>query len=67
MMNPTVRFSDRVPNDVRHRLAYSDGVISVLREELGLNPDFDVADLDLGTGIFTRQLEIYLGRLSGHA
>lgn len=56
MMNPTTRFSDRVSNYVRHRPAYPDGVISILREELGLNPDSDVADLGSGTGVLTRQL-----------
>ncbi len=49
--DPTERFSDRVEDYVRYRPRYPRGVLRVLREEIGLRPDWAVADVGSGTGI----------------
>ena len=53
---PTERFSSRVENYVRFRPSYPKEVVDVLRAECGLTPDFVVADIASGTGLFTRLL-----------
>ena len=53
---PTERFSSRVENYVRFRPSYPKEVIDVLRGECGLTPEFVVADIASGTGLFTRLL-----------
>ncbi len=53
---PTERFSSRVENYVLFRPSYPKEVIDVLRAECGLTPDFVVADIASGTGLFTRLL-----------
>lgn len=51
MPPPTERFSDRVENYVRYRPAYPLAVLEILREEIGLTPEWTIADLGSGTGI----------------
>ena len=51
MPTPTERFSDRVENYVRYRPAYPLAVLEILREEIGLTPEWTIADLGSGTGI----------------
>ncbi len=53
---PTERFSSRVENYVLFRPFYPKEVIDVLRAECSLTPDFVVADIASGTGLFTRLL-----------
>lgn len=53
----TRRFSDRVDNYVRYRPGYPEGVLDILREEIGLTPAAVVADVGSGTGISS---EIFL-------
>ncbi len=53
---PTERFSSRVQNYVRFRPSYPKEVVEVLRAECGLSPDYVVADIASGTGLFTRRL-----------
>src|SRR3954464_11988696 len=52
----TERFSSRVETYVRYRPSYPRGVLAVLKEECGLTPQMNVADVASGTGIFTRLL-----------
>src|SRR5579862_1572629 len=54
--NATSRFSDRVENYVRYRPGYPREAVEVLRNECGLLPDYAVADVASGTGIWTRML-----------
>jgi SAM-dependent methyltransferase len=53
-MKPTQRFSDRVEDYVRYRPGYPRAVLDVLRQEIGLTPDWVVADIGSGTGISAR-------------
>jgi ubiquinone/menaquinone biosynthesis C-methylase UbiE len=52
----TERFSSRVETYVRYRPSYPREVLAVLKEECGLTPQMNVADVASGTGIFTRLL-----------
>ncbi len=61
-MNSTERFSDRVENYIRYRPRYPRAVLDVLQREIGLLPDWIVADLGSGTGI---SCELFLA--VGHA
>jgi len=45
------RFSDRVENYVKYRPSYPSEVISFLQKTLGLQPNWQVADIGSGTGI----------------
>lgn len=45
------RFSDRVDHYARHRPGYPEAVITVLREELGMESGWEIADVGSGTGI----------------
>jgi len=54
--NATQRFSSRVKDYRRYRPGYPQEVIALLKTECGMTPDFVVADLASGTGIFTRML-----------
>jgi SAM-dependent methyltransferase len=49
--DPTQRFSNRVENYVRYRPHYPPGVLDILRENIGLNPETVIADVGSGTGI----------------
>ncbi len=51
--DPKARFSSRVEVYVRHRPAYPEAVLDVLRTEIGLRPAHVVADIGSGTGIST--------------
>lgn len=48
---PTGRFSGRVENYVRHRPRYPRATVELLREEIGLRPEWRVADVGAGPGI----------------
>lgn len=56
MTDPTLRFSDRVADYVRHRPSYPPGVVEALAAAGGLGWQSQVADVGSGTGIFTRLL-----------
>lgn len=61
-MNSTTRFSDRVENYIRYRPRYPGSVLEILKREIGLAADWQVADLGSGTGI---SCELFLAE--GHA
>jgi SAM-dependent methyltransferase len=52
----TQRFSSRVDNYVRYRPSYPREIIGLLQSECGLTPEWLIADIASGTGIFTRLL-----------
>ncbi|MGC4003134.1 MAG: class I SAM-dependent methyltransferase [Pirellulales bacterium] len=54
--NSTTRFGDRVADYVRYRPDYPDGVLHILRRELGLSSAWRIADVGAGTGILTARL-----------
>jgi SAM-dependent methyltransferase len=49
--SPTERFSNRVENYIRYRPAYPSTVLDILYREIGLTPDWTIADVGSGTGI----------------
>lgn len=49
--DPVVRFSGRVEEYARHRPRYPRSLLMLLREEMGLLPEWLVADIGTGTGI----------------
>jgi SAM-dependent methyltransferase len=53
MINPTLRFSNRVENYVKYRPGYPTGIIATLAKECGLTPNSVVADIGSGTGILS--------------
>ncbi|MBI2505847.1 MAG: hypothetical protein HYW07_21750 [Candidatus Latescibacteria bacterium] len=70
----TQRFSNRVENYVRARPRYPRTALDLLVRQIGLTPEWVIADLGSGTGfsaehqqggevVFEYDLEIYLGRL----
>ncbi|MGO9083787.1 MAG: class I SAM-dependent methyltransferase [Candidatus Sulfotelmatobacter sp.] len=54
--NATSRFSDRVENYIRYRPGYPPEALQVLKDDCGLRPEHEVADVASGTGIWTRTL-----------
>ena len=52
--DPKTRFSDRVRNYVLYRPGYPPAALDVLREETGLAPGHEIADVGSGTGISAR-------------
>ena len=56
MTNPTTRFSNRVDDYVRWRPSYPPEVVGLLRGDLGMTPDWVVADIGSGPGNLTRLL-----------
>src|SRR5271157_3949183 len=54
--NATSRFSDRVENYIRYRPGYPPEALQVLKDDCGLAPQHEVADIASGTGIWTRLL-----------
>ena len=56
MTDPRTRFSNRVANYVRWRPSYPPEVIELLRDDLGMTPDWVVADIGSGPGNLTRLL-----------
>jgi SAM-dependent methyltransferase len=50
-VRPVDRFSDRVDDYERFRPRYPPAVLDILRDEIGLAPDWIVADVGAGTGI----------------
>ena len=55
-LRPEERFSDRADYYARFRPGYPDAVVTILREECGLQPDWFVADVGSGTGLLARLL-----------
>jgi SAM-dependent methyltransferase len=53
MKAPTLRFSGKVENYVKHRPGYPRDVIETLKNEAGLTGDSVVADIGSGTGILS--------------
>jgi SAM-dependent methyltransferase len=53
-LDATARFSDRVADYVRYRPDYPAALTHWLRNELGVTPDWEVADIGAGTGISAR-------------
>lgn len=53
-LNATERFSDRVANYVRYRPDYPAALLDWLQRELGIAPDWCVADIGAGTGISSK-------------
>jgi len=54
MVDPTLRFSNRVSAYVRTRPSYPAEVLQTLRDEYGLNPSSVIADIGSGTGLSAR-------------
>jgi SAM-dependent methyltransferase len=50
-IDSTQRFSDRVEDYIRYRPRYPKELIPLLRQEIGLDPSWRVADIGSGTGI----------------
>jgi len=50
---PTERFTSRVENYVRYRPDYPAGIVPLLQTEVGLRPDWTVADIGSGPGNLT--------------
>ena len=57
MLNPTLRFSNRVENYRKYRPGYPPEIIPLLKSECGLTSESEIADLGSGTGLFA---EIFL-------
>ena len=57
MLNPTLRFSNRVENYRKYRPGYPSEIIPLLQSECGLTSNSSIADLGSGTGLFS---EIFL-------
>lgn len=55
-LDPTGRFSNRVDNYVKYRPSYPDAILSFFRNQFGLQPDQQVADIGSGTGLFAELL-----------
>ena len=55
MNESTKRFSSRVDNYVRYRPSYPAGVLETLRQECGLTPAHEIADIGAGTGLLSEQ------------
>ena len=55
-LSPTKRFSSRVDNYAKYRPAYPGDLIDLLVREIGLQPDWLLADIGSGTGILTQLL-----------
>ena len=53
MKDSTKRFSNRVADYVRFRPRYPEGLIPLLRKEIGLDKSWTIADVGSGTGIST--------------
>src|SRR2546423_1240560 len=51
---PTKRFSNRVKNYVKYRPDYPREILSLLRERIGFNNSWTIADIGSGTGISAR-------------
>jgi SAM-dependent methyltransferase len=54
--NATSRFSGRVENYARYRPGYPPEALQLLKDQCGLKPEHQVADIASGTGIWTRML-----------
>jgi SAM-dependent methyltransferase len=52
-LDSTKRFSSRVADYVKYRPSYPPQLVDVCREQMGLTPASDVADIGSGTGIST--------------
>ena len=54
MQHATRRFSSRVENYIKYRPHYPQVVLEILRNECGLTPDWQIADVGSGTGFLTK-------------
>ena len=52
--DPTQRFADRVDAYIQYRPSYPNELIELLEREVGLHPDWAIADVGSGTGILSR-------------
>jgi SAM-dependent methyltransferase len=59
------RFANRVTDYVRYRPGYPAGLLDVLRDECGLRPEHDVADMGCGTGLLAEVLLKNGNRVTG--
>jgi hypothetical protein len=50
-MKPTERFSSRVENYIKYRPHYPKEILEFLKTEIGLTPNWVIADIGSGTGI----------------
>jgi SAM-dependent methyltransferase len=55
VLNPTLRFSNRVENYRKYRPGYPSEIIPLLKSECGLTSTSIIADLGSGTGLFAEQ------------
>lgn len=62
-MDTKERFSERVENYVRYRPGYPQALFSYIKDRLGIGPASTVADVGAGTGIFTRLVAPFAGRV----
>jgi len=53
MLDPTRRFSNRVPNYLKYRPRYPPAIIALLELECGLSPSLLIAEPGIGTGLLT--------------
>lgn len=53
---PTERFTSRVENYVRYRPSYPAALLALLRAQIGLTEDWEIADIGSGPGNLTRLL-----------
>ena len=51
MAKNTERFSDRVENYIKYRPGYSDAIVKSLKETIGFDSNWVVADIGSGTGL----------------
>lgn len=49
--SPTTRFSNRIPYYHQYRPRYPQAIVETLRDEIGLTPEWSIADVGSGTGI----------------
>lgn len=64
-MDSKERFSDRVDDYIKYRPGYPDGIVSFLRDAVGLMPTATVADVGSGTGLLSRLFLDYGNRVFG--
>jgi ubiquinone/menaquinone biosynthesis C-methylase UbiE len=55
-LQPTKRFSNRVSNYAKYRPSYPEAVMGFLRDTIGLQHEWTIADIGSGTGIFSEVL-----------
>ncbi|MCX7833564.1 MAG: class I SAM-dependent methyltransferase [Ignavibacteria bacterium] len=61
-MNSIERFNNRVNYYLKYRPSYPAKIIDILKEEIGFNETFDIADIGSGTGLLSK-LFVNLGNI----